>query len=571
MKKALRILVPLLLAIFIIACIVWYLFDYDPQFTRDMLLNEARYFTDAGNERLSSLFYDLAYRYSDQDEDVAIELANQYKSEGNYTKAEYTLTNAIADGATVELYTALCKTFVEQDKLLDAVTMLSRITDPVIKAQIAELRPAAPTADYASGFYTEYISVTLKCETGALYYSLDSEYPSTATPVFSEPIVLPQGETQILAISVGENGLVSPLTTLNYTVGGVIEPVTFADPAVDASVREILSLDAESTIWSNALWEITEFTYPEEATVFSDLASFPYLTKLTINGHTIDSLSYLSTLTYLTEIDLSDSRFPADDLSYLATLPELTHLSIRNCSLSTVANLAAAPKLQSLDLGNNTVRNLDPLSSITTLSELLLDHNAVTNLGALATLPSLQVLDVSYNSITSISTLSPCTTLRELNVANNQLSTLSGLETLTNLTSLDVSSNSLTDVSIVAGCFQLQTLNISTNELTDISALKALDALQTVDFSYNQIAELPAWSENSALRTVTGSHNLLENIDVLKKAENLSYVYMDYNNIASIDALANCYHLVLVNVYANPIEDVSALTQHNIIVNYDPT
>lgn len=571
MKKASRILVPLLLAIFIVACIAWYLFDYDPQFTRDMLLNEARYFTDAGNERLSSFFYDLAYRYSDQDEDVAIELANQYKSEGNYTKAEYTLTNAIADGATVELYTALCKTFVEQDKLLDAVTMLERITDPVIKAQIADLRPDAPTADYDAGFYSEYISVSLACKTGTLYYSVGGEYPSTDDPVFSEPIQLPQGETVILAISVGENGLVSPLTTLNYTVGGVIEEITFTDPAVDAAVRTLLSLDAEDTIWSNALWEITDFTYPEDASVFTDLVNFPYLTKLTITDASMDSLSCLSTLTYLTEVDLSGCRFPADDLSYLAALPMLERLSLNGCSLSTVADLAGAPKLTYLDLGNNTVRNLEALSSIVTLSELLLDHNAVTNLGALSTLSGLQTLDVSYNSITSISTLATCTALKELNVANNQLSTLSGLEALTNLTALDVASNSLTDISVVAGCFQLQSLNVSTNQLTDISALKVLDSLQTIDFSYNEITELPAWGESSALRTVTGSHNLLESIDVLKNAENLSYVYMDYNNIASIDALANCYHLVLANVYANPIEDVSALTQHNIIVNYDPT
>lgn len=51
----------------------------------------------------------------------------------------------------------------------------------------------------------------------------------------------------------------------------------------------------------------------------------------------------------------------------------------------------------------------------------------------------------------------------------------------------------------------------------------------------------------------------------------LTHVYMDYNLLTNIDALADNYCLVQVNVFGNEIEDVSALRQHDIIVNYDPT
>ena len=46
---------------------------------------------------------------------------------------------------------------------------------------------------------------------------------------------------------------------------------------------------------------------------------------------------------------------------------------------------------------------------------------------------------------------------------------------------------------------------------------------------------------------------------------------MDYNQITSVSELANCYNLVMVNVYGNDVDGVDALTEHNIIVNYDPT
>ena len=166
MKKFFRTLISLLLGLAVIAFIGWYLFSYDRDFTRDTLLSQARFHDKHGNSQISSWFYDMAYNFSGQDENVAIELADQYKADGNYTKAEYTLSNAINDDPSPELYIALCKTYVEQDKLLDAVSLLSNISDPEMFATLDAMRPAPPVADYEPGFYAQYISVGLTSEDG---------------------------------------------------------------------------------------------------------------------------------------------------------------------------------------------------------------------------------------------------------------------------------------------------------------------------------------------------------------------------------------------------------------------
>ena len=98
MKKFFKIVIPIILALAIIACIGWYLFIYDRNFTRDMLLEGARYFDDRGNHAFSGWLYDQAYLHAEDNDAVAIELAQQHKADGNYTKAEYTLTRAISDG-----------------------------------------------------------------------------------------------------------------------------------------------------------------------------------------------------------------------------------------------------------------------------------------------------------------------------------------------------------------------------------------------------------------------------------------------------------------------------------------
>jgi len=118
MKKFLKILLPIGLAVLVIASLIWYLFVYDRDFTRDTLLTIARYSESQGDHATATWFYNIAYAQSGNDDSVAIELAQQYKNSGNYTKAEYTLANAIKDGGGIELYIALCKTYVEQDNFL---------------------------------------------------------------------------------------------------------------------------------------------------------------------------------------------------------------------------------------------------------------------------------------------------------------------------------------------------------------------------------------------------------------------------------------------------------------------
>lgn len=571
MKKATRFLVSLMLGLFIIASIVWYLFIYDRAFTRDTLLSQARFQALHGNARMSSWFYDAAYGFSGHDENVAIELANQYKKAGNYTKAELTLTTSINDHPTAELYIALSKVYVEQDKLLDAVQMLDNIPDPTIRQEIDALRPSAPNADQEAGFFSQYIDVHLTSDGDRIYYTVDGNYPSVSGPVYDKEISLPAGETKVYAIAVNKDGLVSPVAIFDYTITGVIEKVEFSDPAMEASFRDLIHVSSTSTVYTDALWGITEFTAPEGVADFSDLAYLPNLTKLTIREQNIPTLESLATLSKLVVLDLTGSSFPVEDLKVLASLPSLSSLTMAECSLSTIAGLEGAMNLTLLDLHDNTLRNLDVLATMPSLAELDLQHNAVTDLSVLSSLDKLVKLNIGFNAVTTLAPLKDCARLTWLNADNNQITMLEGVDSLSLLTDFSVNNNKLTDVSQLAGLTELTSLGISSNTISDISMLKNLTKLQSFDFSGNQISELPDWSDGCALQTIDGSYNALTNIDSLKNMQSLTHVYMDYNLLTNIDALQDCYCLVQVNVFGNVIKDVSALRTKDIIVNYDPT
>ena len=573
MKKLIKRIIPLLLIVALIASACWYIFVYDRETVRDFLMAQARNCAQNGHFEAATWFYDISYEFAGEDENVAIDLAQIYKDSGNYTKAEYTLASAIADGATSELYIALCQTYVEQDKLLDAVNMLDKVADPAIKAALDALRPAAPQPDFAPGFYSQYISLNFAHEAGTLYVSTDGQYPSTAHSPCVTPVALEGGETKVYAITVGENGLVSPLSILSYTIGGVIEEVEFVDVVIEELVQEQLMFGEYTTIYSNDLWKITGLTVPATAQELSDLRHLLYLEELTIEARELGDLSFLEGMNHLKKLELSGCTITGD-LNILKTLPALEELTMRGCSISSLSFLEGAPILKKLDLHSNAVGNLSALATIPTLQNLDLGDNAVRDLAPLGGLTELTSLNLSENVISDITPLASCLKLGTLDLSDNKIASIAAVQNLTGLSSFRAEKNQITDCAPLAVCVELRKLDISNNLIPDISMLSSLSKMTEFDFSYNQATALPALPASAALVTIDGSYNQLSSLEPLDKLSALNYVYMDYNaEVSQIAFLANNPNMVQINVFGTKVTQSQAnkCLDHSIIVNYDPT
>lgn len=575
MKRFVKVLIPLLLAVSIIASIGWYLFIYDTDFTRDQLIRLARYFEEQGNQSLAIDLYNMAYEQSGQDESVAIELAELFRNAGNYTKAEYTISHAIADGGTLDLYIELCKLYVEQNKLMDAVNMLNNVSDPSIKNQLDALRPSAPIPTPQPDTYNEYVDVTFQNSTGIIYACTDGGYPSMTDGPLTGPISLSAGQTKILALTVGDNGLVSPLQTCQYTVAGVIEEVTFTDSAIERTVRQLLNLSENHVIYTNELWEVTSLIVPEDTQTLVDLRWFPLLEQIAIkNNTTITSLEPLEQLSNLTDLVITDTSVSSGDLASIAQLPKLACLTLRNCGLLGISELSTATNLTWLDLSHNFIGNTAPLADMKKLEYVDMSYNALTSLETFQGMETLYELYASYNSIQSTAGLTNCPILSTLDLDGNTLTSLEGLDTLPNLRTLSVAFNSLTDVSALATCTGIGELDISNNRITDITPLSALTQLMNFNFSYNEVTELPTFSEDCPLVYIKGSSNALTTLKPLANLKRLNYVIMDQNpELTSIIALKNCYTLVEISVYGTGVTDVSSVRKtlgDHITIFYSP-
>ena len=239
------------------------------------------------------------------------------------------------------------------------------------------MRPAAPSADYAPGYYSEYLQVNIQsADTDTLYVSIGKDFPTLEKP-YQNAITLVAGENYITAIAVAENGLVSAPTYFSYVVGGVIEEITISDPVLDAHIRELLNMTPFDPLYSNDLWQITSLEVPKDVENYSDLSRLTYLETLVMDSPTIQSLRPLSGLNFLKEIAIYGCPLSSTDLSILASLPALQTLTLKECSLSNISPLSGAEKLITLDLSGNAIQDLSALAFLKQLTILNLSSNAL--------------------------------------------------------------------------------------------------------------------------------------------------------------------------------------------------
>ncbi len=551
MKKALKVIIPLVLVLALLAA-CWFFLFHRPDMTSGYFESRAAHMASRGRYERAIRYYSWAWKLDASNKDLPLSLAQAYVAAGNYTKAEYTLVRAIsADPDNAQLYIALCQVYVEQDKLLDAVQMLDRITDEGVKADLDQLRPAAPVISPESGYYSEYIDVTVEAPENRLYVTTNGEYPSMERDLYAGPVPLEGGESTVIAIAVNDMGLVSPVVPSGYTIGGVVEPVELSDPSIDAAVREQLGLSASATLMSDALWGIVSLELPNTVEDLSDLRRCTGLRSLTLQNVSGMDFSVLAQLTSLEQLNLSNCTISSHSLDAISSLVNLRRLVLNTCALTDITPLGQLTKLTELDLSNNSITDLSVLSLMLELETVSVANNPVTSIAGLTTCSKLKSVDISHCNVASLSSLSDKASLDILLAPNNQIADLSDL----------------------AGCRSLSVLNVEANQVADISVLARLNSLTRFYGNGNLITAVPDFDEGrSILQIFSVNNNQITDVSGLADLAELNYVYADYNQIQDLSSLAVNRNLIQVDVWDNPLteESVKALQEASVIVNFNP-
>lgn len=507
--------------------------------------------------------YERALDLDEKNTEARLAAVEYYHSSGNYTKMEYYLAAGLAAEPTnADYYRLLCGVFVEQGKLFDAVELLNGIPDPVILNKLNDIRPSPPEILPPTGTYRSTPEISISSDEGSvIYYSIDGNFPTIHSP-YTDPIHPDPGTTQVLAVAVNAQGLVSQPSEAQIAYQPEEAAVAFADPGFEQIVRVILN-NSERAVSSVALRGITDFsntieTMAIELNSLEDLKWLTGLESLSLQGYS-GSLEPLSTLQVLNALSLTSCDVGTEDLKYLsglerltyldlsdnliasfeplAGLEHLTYLNLRNNAVVDLEPLSKMARLETLDLGQNAIQSAGPVSGCTLLTELYLDHNKLTDVRALSSLKDLQSLDLSYNALRDLLGMETLGLLQTLGLSNNEIEILTPLSGCINLRSLDLSRNNITVIDPLAPLVLLTNLNLSVNTIGQIDALSGYSALQTLDLSKNFITDVTPLSKLPELTTLNIENNLLKTVSSLAHCVQLTTVYAFGNTITSIKAL----------------------------------
>lgn len=201
-------------------------------------------------------------------------------------------------------------------------------------------------------------------------------------------------------------------------------PLRFADPDAEELLREQIG-QPQKTLYADDFADVTTLDWVPHGqsgpcpsapdcptpdpprsdgwvTSLAGVECLPHVQAITIDAWFVTDFSPLSSLRYLTTVNIYFSR-----RAQFSPLPQLRQLQVWN-SDSDLAALPAMPNLGSLSahfVDLSAKNALAPLRSMTTLRNLALVNSAITDVSGLETLTELVTLDLSRNNIGDLSPL----------------------------------------------------------------------------------------------------------------------------------------------------------------------
>lgn len=458
--KLLFICIPIILAV-TIAAIVGYL-QYERGKKIDSLLGE-------GNRYMSKLDYEQAiaiYRQTlDIDEknfDARMGIAECYSKLGQseYAIDEYRSIIS-ARSNSPEPYIKLSELYIARDELSEAKEVIEagfdRVkNDPDLSELYLISHPAPPTADVASGSYSERQAVTLSAEDGnAIYYTINGSEPTSDDRLYDKSLILRNGESNIRAIAYNNAGFYSEVADFNYKIDIADEVITIQDNTIDRLVRSENNLLNSEDVSNDDIAQITELyiigdwyysVRLNDTIIFSDGVCYINGRSYTTNRHgsvktlaDVENMPYLETLVvaYQEKLDLSDFKAPSS-LKRLSLIGN----GLTSDSLKYISGISG---LEELCLGWNSIDDISELKKLGSLSSLGLWGNRIKDISPISGLDKLEYLDFSSNNVSDISSISKLGELRELWMYNNSVSKLEPVSKLPRLSVLMLSNNPISD------------------------------------------------------------------------------------------------------------------------------
>ncbi len=429
---------------------------------------EVRNNIEAGNRYLEELDYERAIASYQQaleidpkNVEANLGLAEAYDSNQmpGYAEAVYQAM-LDRDDTQTDAYVKLAELYMRLDRLEEARELLDTAADKVDDEEIIVLRtitrPEPPSVSHEEGAYEERIRVALTPaeETHTIYYTLDGTEPTAESLVYTEPLILRNGETTIRAIAMNSMGYSSDIAAYVFDIRIEDVLVTLEEPVIERIIRNKLQLPYNEPIYNDDIEQITELYIVGNQVQAGENVFSVFLEE---DQYSVDGRSYKPPYERGEIATLNDLRY----------MPFLERVAVAYQPQLDISGLAACGGVRELSLVGDGLGNSD--------------------LGVVGRMSQLTKLNLGWNGISDISSLSGLSNLTVLSLWGNEISSIQPAGGLTQLVYLDFSDNQVNDIQAVSGLVKLQQLWMYHNQVSDIGAVSGLEALQVLMVRDNPI------------------------------------------------------------------------------------
>lgn len=116
----------------------------------------------------------------------------------------------------IEVFKTYLMMLLQQGDMESIREMMDSCENPEVYEACSNFVCEAPSADLLSGVYTKPQAVVLSGDVEAIYYTMDGTDPTMLSLRYTEPIVLPNGVTNLMFMGVNELGIPSEIQTEKY-------------------------------------------------------------------------------------------------------------------------------------------------------------------------------------------------------------------------------------------------------------------------------------------------------------------------------------------------------------------
>jgi Leucine-rich repeat (LRR) protein len=260
---------------------------------------------------------------------------------------------------------------------------------------------------------------------------------------------------------------------------------------------------------------------------------------------------------YLDSLNIVDNK--VGEIQNLESLSGLKKLGLQNNEITEIKGLSQLNRLEELDLSANKIKEIKSLANLKYLKSLDLSLNVIKEIKELDNLTRLEELYISYNKIKEIKGLDRLKNLRDLDLDQNKIKEIKRLDKNVKLEELSIRDNEIETIKGLNNLKNLKILDLTNNKITEISGLHLLFNLTKLLLLLNQITKIDNLENNVNLRILNLSGNYIESIDGMKNLNKIRELDLSFNNINEIKTLKYCPEIEILDLSVNSLHNVKPL------------